>query len=212
MCPAQIAEQSHSDAAADERPLDRRIARSRSAIEQALVELLVAGRPFGDLTVSEVANRAGLTRKTFYARFGSIDAVVLGMANELFRGTLLAIPDEAYVLPLSIGRLAHAVVAQLHEQLGTVEFLTTLCPSHLFLEAGRSAVASVLLGRINRVNDLAPISDFDRDYLMHLLPTTLHGAITAWASRGFEDSPDEVADFAAEMWGPICDRIIRPAN
>jgi len=40
----------------------------------------------------------------------------------------------------------------------------------------------------------------------------LHGAITAWASRGFEDSPDKVADFAAEMWGPICDRIFQQSD
>lgn len=209
MSTAQIAEQSPYR---DERPVDRRIARSRSAIEESLTALLVEGRSFDKLTVSEVANRAGLTRKTFYARFGSIDAVVQGMACSLFNGILLAIPDRAYALPLSKGRLIHAVTERLYEQRDTVEFLTKLCPNHLFLQAGREAVVSILFRRIFEVNDVAPISDFDRDYLMHLLPTTLHGAITAWASRGFEDSPDKVADFAAEMWGPICDRIFQQSD
>ena len=45
-----------------------------------------------------------------------------------------------------------------------------------------------------------------------VLATTLLGAITAWASRGFEDSPDQVADFAAEMLGPICARIFQLAE
>ena len=205
MSPAQIEERRPASGGGPS--LDRRIARSRGAIEQALMDLLAEGRPFDQLTVSEVASRAGLTRKTFYARFGSIDAVVLGMASELFTSIVLAVPDEAYAQPLSNGTLTHAVLARLDEQRATVEFLTTLCPSHLFLEAGRDAVISVLFERILAVNDLAPISDFDRDFLKHLLPTTLHGAVTAWASRGFQDSPDDVANFAAEMLGPICDRI-----
>ncbi len=210
MSPAQNTAQRH--ASSGEPPLDRRIARSRGAIEHALMDLLAEGRPFDELTVSEVASRAGLTRKTFYARFGSIDAVALGIAGGLFRSILLAVPDEAYAEPFSKGRLPHVVLAQLDEQRATVEFLTTLCPNHLFLQAGRDAVVSVLFERILAVNDLAPISDFDREFLKHLLPTTLHGAVTAWASRGFQDSPDDVADFVAEMLGPICDRIFHPAD
>ena len=197
---------------ATERPLDRRIVRSRSSIERALMELLVEGRLYDELTVSEVAGRADLTRKTFYARFGSIDAVVLNMASELFESVLLTVPDEAYELPLFKGRLTHAILAELNENLTLLEILTTLCPGYLFLEAGRGAVASLLLSRFRGVNDLAPISDFDRDYLTHILATTLLGTITAWASRGFEDGPDQVADFAEEMLGPICSRIFRVAE
>ncbi len=195
-----------------ERPLDPRIARSRRAVGNALMELLADGRPYTDLTVSEIAACAGLTRKTFYAHFGSIDAVVRDLAMDLFTSTLLAVGDDAFILPLAESGLGDALFGQLHEHLDVLEPLATLCPTALFLEPAREAVQTILFGRILAINDLGPISDFDRDYLAHLASSTLHGAITAWASRGFKDSPEEVAAFALELMAPVSDRIFEAAS
>ena len=199
-------------APAVERPLDPRIARSRRAVGNALMELLAEGRPYAELTVSEVAVRAGLTRKTFYAHFGSIDAVVCDLATDLFTGTLLAIGDDAFVLPLAESKLGDSIFRQLHEHLDVLEPLAKLCPTALFLEPAREAVQTILFGRFLAINDLDPISDFDRDYLAHLASATLHGAITAWASRGFKDSPEEVAAFALELMAPVTNRIFEAGS
>ena len=57
-----------------------------AAIREALLALLDEGRELETetLTVSELAARAGVTRKTFYARCGSIEGVVSGIACDLF--------------------------------------------------------------------------------------------------------------------------------
>lgn len=58
--------------------LDPRIARSQGAIRGALLAELRAGRAFTSLTISEIAEQAGVTRKTFYARAGSLEQLVEG--------------------------------------------------------------------------------------------------------------------------------------
>jgi AcrR family transcriptional regulator len=50
--------------------VDPRITRSTRALERAIVELAAAG-PVSQITVAELADRAGVTRATFYNRYGS---------------------------------------------------------------------------------------------------------------------------------------------
>ncbi|MGK0470898.1 MAG: AcrR family transcriptional regulator, partial [Candidatus Azotimanducaceae bacterium] len=64
--------------------LDPRVARTRTAVETAVVSLLSEEHPFTTLTISEVAMAAGVTRKTLYARFGSLEQVVKEMASKMF--------------------------------------------------------------------------------------------------------------------------------
>ena len=113
---------------------------------------------------------------------------------------------------MSNSGLGEKLFRGLHRHLDVLEPLATLCPTELFLEPAREAVQAVMFGRIIAVNYLDPISDFDRDYLAHLTSTTLHGSLTAWASRGFQDAPEEVAGFAMEMMGPVADRIFSAAK
>lgn len=49
---------------------DPRIARTKQVLTRAIVEL-AARRPVSQITVAELADRAGVTRATFYNRYGS---------------------------------------------------------------------------------------------------------------------------------------------
>lgn len=54
---------------------DRRVVRSRRAIVQAFEQLL-AERPLDKITVSSIAQRADVDRKTFYQHYGSISGLL----------------------------------------------------------------------------------------------------------------------------------------
>lgn len=58
---------------------DRRVVRSRRAIVQAFEQLL-AERPLDKITVSAIAQRADVDRKTFYQHFGSISGLLDAIA------------------------------------------------------------------------------------------------------------------------------------
>ncbi|MCB0141244.1 MAG: helix-turn-helix transcriptional regulator, partial [Caldilineaceae bacterium] len=50
--------------------VDRRVRRSRKLLGEALLELVVE-KPFGDITVQDIADRADMNRATFYLHFQS---------------------------------------------------------------------------------------------------------------------------------------------
>ena len=55
---------------------------SRRWIAEALLQLM-AEKPFAEITISEVAARADLSRRTFYRHFNDLDEVVDYLVNEL---------------------------------------------------------------------------------------------------------------------------------
>jgi AcrR family transcriptional regulator len=66
-------------AAATDR-IDPRITRSTQALESAIVQL-AAERPVSQITVAQLADRAGITRATFYNRHGSPLELLIQVLN-----------------------------------------------------------------------------------------------------------------------------------
>jgi AcrR family transcriptional regulator len=68
---------------------DPRITRTEQAFEQAIVEL-AAQRPVSQITVADLADRAGVTRATFYNRYSSpLDLLIRVLYADLDRGRRL---------------------------------------------------------------------------------------------------------------------------
>lgn len=83
-----------SGAGARSAGVDRRVVRSRRAIMRAFEELL-AERPLDKITVSAIAQRADVDRKTFYQHFGSISGLIDALADDFAARVLdgIAAPD-----------------------------------------------------------------------------------------------------------------------
>src|SRR5579864_2837797 len=68
---------------------DPRITRTEQAFEQAIVEL-AAQRPVSQITVADLADRAGVTRATFYNRYSSpLDLLIQVLRADLDRARRL---------------------------------------------------------------------------------------------------------------------------
>ena len=63
--------------------VDRRVRRSRKLLGEALLELVVE-KPFGDITVQDIADRADMNRATFYLHFQSKEELLQCALEELF--------------------------------------------------------------------------------------------------------------------------------
>lgn len=90
---------------------DRRVRRSRRAIQQALVELVLE-KGYDAVTVTEIIDRADVGRSTFYAHFTDKQAVLFSNLEEL--SDVLS-PDrgDGSLLAFSLPMLEH-VVEQRH--------------------------------------------------------------------------------------------------
>lgn len=71
---------------------DRRVIRTRRSIRMALTRLL-ASKPLGEITVTELSKAADINRKTFYNYYGDISMVVDEIEDEIAEDFASAIND-----------------------------------------------------------------------------------------------------------------------
>ena len=62
--------------------LDRRTARTRAALREALAAEIAATKDLTQVTVTAVADRAGITRRTFYTHYRDIPCMVCAIEDE----------------------------------------------------------------------------------------------------------------------------------
>lgn len=63
---------------------DRRVLRTRDTLGDALVEL-IKEKPFDDITVQEVLDRAGVGRSTFYTHYKDKEDLLLSDVEDFFK-------------------------------------------------------------------------------------------------------------------------------
>ena len=173
---------------------DPRIIRSKAAIQQALLNQIAIGRDFESLTVSEIAERAGLTRKTFYARFGSLGQVVESVIIELFSDIASRIDDTMLRIPMTNNSGSMLVFRAYEAQREILAPLIRHCPTALFIKPV-GFVVSNLLRRTIAINDLQPMNAAEEAYLVAVIASTIHGVLSVWVERGLSESPEQVAVF-----------------
>lgn len=173
---------------------DPRIVRSEKAIQTVLLEALGSGQEFSSLTVSEIAAQAGVTRKTFYARFGSLEQVVSRTVEDLFTEIAASIDDEMLRIPLADNSLAMSVFNAYEEHRTLLAPLIRQCPAGLFIEPV-STVVTQLLDRVIAVNHAPPMKEPEQAYLVATVASTVHGVLSVWVKRGFSETAEQVATF-----------------
>ncbi len=77
----------------EERQTDKRIVKTRRAIRDALMSIL-EDKPIHDVTIKELSERAGINRKTFYAHYDSIDAVIAELEDELVAAMQIFLSED----------------------------------------------------------------------------------------------------------------------
>lgn len=70
--------------------LDRRVRRTRDALGDSLVKLMHE-KPFTEITVQQVLDRAGVSRSTFYSHFSNKNDLFLSDAEEFFEAAASAL-------------------------------------------------------------------------------------------------------------------------
>ena len=188
--------------------LDPRIARTRSAVELSVFKLLSKDQPFTSLTISEVAKDAGITRKTLYARFGSLEQVVKDMAQNMFEEIAESISDDMLKVPLPHSVITSVVFRANELHKSRLWPLLKYCPGFLFVEPCREVIGQ-LLDRVVDVNNFQPVPDFEREYLIAIQCSTLHAVLMVWVERDFTDSPDQLSELMEKLLGPGVDTFLK---
>ena len=175
-------------------PLDPRVARTEHAIRKALLTALNSGKDLASLTVSEIARQAGVTRKTFYVRVGSLEQLVESLVYDLFQDIALEIDDERLKMPIARNSLSMSVLHYCQAHQSVLGPLVRQCSASLFMKP-LTKVLTQMLGRVRQVNQTPTLGSFEQAYLITTIASVIHGVLRVWVERGFCDAPDQIANF-----------------
>jgi AcrR family transcriptional regulator len=160
---------------------DRRVRRTRDRLGDALVELLVQ-KPFDDITVQDVLDRAEVSRSTFYTHYRDKNDLFLSDAEEFFEGMATALSrfgDKSERI---------APVQELFAHVGEVRpFYNALVESgriHDVMELGREHFARGIEQRLNEMPRACGIRRDRRGAIAHGLAGSLFSLLAWWIQHG----------------------------
>jgi AcrR family transcriptional regulator len=176
--------------------IDRRVLRTRDALGDALVNLMIE-KPFETITVQHVLSRAGIGRSTFYAHYRDKEDLFMSDVEEFWEGmsTLISRRKESSDRVAPVTELfAHVAEAR--------EFYATLVTSGKIqdvLELGRGQFARGIENRFLELPRARAIGIARRPAVAYALAGALMSLLSWWVDRGMPSSPEQMDDVFHQM-------------
>lgn len=171
-------------------PTDRRVARTRRSIRMALIKLL-ANKPLGEVTVTELARAADINRKTFYNYYGDVSMVVDEIENEIVEEFAAAIHKINFRELNRDPSVIYLVLARLIEK--DLEFYARVFAA----EAQTSLLQKIVAPLKNQLRaSFADAVGSDAEGFEYLLEYTISGMIAVyqkWFNTGRRQDIEELS-------------------
>lgn len=104
--------------------MDRRISKTKNSIQKAYFELLMEKKP-GKITISEIARRANVDRKTFYLHYNSIEDIIREFTkNEVDKFVEQLKLEKFPQQPIGITRLFEILNQMVEENMDFFQFIS----------------------------------------------------------------------------------------
>ncbi|MFJ4785740.1 TetR/AcrR family transcriptional regulator [Streptomyces sp. NPDC088794] len=189
-------------------PLDRRVLRSRAALEAALRDL-VAERDLNQISVADLTKRAGVNRSTFYEHYTDVHDLAVAACTSTYEQLVAVAPIPHGTLgpdgrPLANpmpGLFAHvAAHAPLYRALlcdeGSARMINHLL--HRIALAARSSLAPAEEGPRDGTSAVGtPSAETPHDPVAAFLAGAVLGTVIDWLRRDCPGTPEEIG---AAIW------------
>jgi AcrR family transcriptional regulator len=174
--------------------MDPRIARTRTSLQQALLDL-ARERPLEEITIADLVEHAGVNRSSFYQHYSDKETLLadaLDAATEEVGATLELPPGEVPTEPPAALRhyLVHvdANAALYRGVLGTRG-------SAIVAERMRSKIEDIVRAAMSSSADLHAYEGLPLDVLAAGITGMALGVLRAWLERDPRPSVDEAVDW-----------------
>lgn len=181
--------------------IDRRVVRTRDRLGDAMIEL-IQEKPFDEITVQEVLDRAGVGRTTFYAHYRDKDDLFLSDVDEFLEGAAAMLTRAGdtsdRVAPV------HEFFAHVAEARRLYDALVAAGRIDDFLELARAHFARGIERRLADSKRARGIDAASRAALSHALAGAMLSLLRWWIDRGMAVPPSEMDDlFHRMVWSGV---------
>ncbi len=189
---------------------DRRVRRTREVLGDALIALMKE-KPFAEITVQHVLDRADVSRSTFYSHYRDKDDLFLSDVEDFFEvmSTMLARRGESSSRVAPVREL-FAHVGEWHE------FHTVLIKAGKvrdFMELGQGYFARSIEQRLAGLEPASSARSTERKVAAQMAAGALLSLMSWWLTHGRRESPSQMDDVYHQMiWCGIVGSRARAAN
>lgn len=176
-----------------EKPLDRRVKRSRKLMQDALLELLTE-KAYAKISVSEITDRADVARTTFYSHFQSKDELLLSYIDDIF-GTFFNKLQARY--PVSqTPHLEHEIslilLKEWRKNKAALDLIRSANVDYLIFKRIKENQQSLFQEEVHKVLGTSSNPAVE-DYMTSFIAGTIFAILMEWTDREMQDTPEAVA-------------------
>jgi AcrR family transcriptional regulator len=183
-------------AAGNKRKTDERVLRSRQRLGMALIELM-CDKPFDEVTVQEILDRASVGRSTFYLHFSDKSDLLLTQLEtflETMSTSLINRQDPSHrVVP--VGEMFAHIAAQIQ----IYRALADAGRLHDFFDLAQGHFSRGIARRLALSKRLPPISQTELNARAAALAGSLLSLFRWWLEHGTKESPAVMDDLFHRM-------------
>jgi AcrR family transcriptional regulator len=168
---------------------DQRVRRTRDRLGDAMMALLIE-KPFDDITVQDVIDRAGVSRSTFYTHYDDKNDLFLSDAEEFFEMMATALSRRGE----KSDRVAPAreFFAHVAEVRPFYDALIASGRRHDLVELAQGHFARGIEQRLRELPRAATIPPQHRSAAAHALAGSMLSLLTWWIHHNMPSSTDEM--------------------
>jgi AcrR family transcriptional regulator len=179
--------------------IDARVRRTRDALGDALVELMQQ-KPFADITIQDVLERAGVGRSTFYVHFKDKDDLFMSDAEEFFEAMSMGLvvhgDKSERVFPVM------EFFAHVREMKNFVQSMKSAGKFHENMQLAHGHFARGIEKRMEMVPRGKTVPTAQRRAMAHGHAGALIAMLEFWMNHGAKEEPREMDIlFHRMVWG-----------
>jgi AcrR family transcriptional regulator len=180
--------------------MDRRIVRTRDTLGEALVEL-IREKPFDDITVQQILDRAGVGRSTFYTHYRDKEDLFMSDVEDFFESFSASL-TRSHANPRRLAPVAE-MCTHFAEMRDFIAALTEAGKITDVLQLGRGCFARSIAERLRHAGVTSDPMSLGAQ--AHALSGSLFALIDWWMAQGMKADPTEVdALFHRMAWSGLC--------
>ena len=172
--------------------MDKRVeenTRVKKAITRAFFALLEGGKPFDQISVSEITNRAKVSRMAYYRNFNSKLEILEYFLAQIFETMTKELGEDMEFWTIEYGRVYYRVMKEHRDSI-------------LLLD--RLGFSGLILNAFNATNEEVagdmPRSPIER-YKLYYAAGASYNAMIHWLKGGCKESAEEMSQHFLEFFG-----------
>jgi AcrR family transcriptional regulator len=190
-----------ANASAPKRKLDRRAVRTRRALRQALIELILE-KGYDAITVQDITDRADLNRGTLYLHYRDKQDLLLSSSADVFDELIAQLapvaPDQ---LTLDVPERNLSLLYQ--HVAANADFYRVMLGDHgvpSFIKRLRHVLAQWSLARVEALRALnVPIAALPSEFIANYISGAIIGIIAWWLENNLPLTPEVLARYTLQL-------------